>query len=96
MVGPSWKSEVSLGNILTALTLVVTLAVTWGIVTNRVDAQEMRLQELTERVRAVDADAQRERVRLTELLTELRTDVRYLRAIVERRSELSPVSPTPQ
>lgn len=94
MAGFNWKPDVSLGNIITIIALVFSMGVAWSAVNSRVDAQEQKLQELADRFDKETVETAKERIRLTELLTEMRTDIRYLRATVERRASVAP-SPTP-
>lgn len=82
----AWRMDFSFGHLLTIITMVSGLFLAWQTIVadtrahataissldKRVTAQEQRFQQL------VDA-SQADRVRQTEILTELRTDIKYLR-----------------
>lgn len=82
----AWRMDFSFGHLLTIITMVGGLFVGWQTIVSdtrahataissldkRVTAQEQRYQQL------VDA-AQADRIRQTEILAELRTDIKYLR-----------------
>jgi hypothetical protein len=80
MAGVIFKPELSLGNGLTILTLLVGIAISWQQVNSRVDFVETAATELKLRVEKLAADRQDDR----NALTEIRTDLRYIRQSLER------------
>lgn len=80
MAGVIFKPELSLGNGLTILTLLVGIAISWQQVNSRVDFVENAAIELKLRVDKLAADRQDDR----NALTEIRTDLRYIRQSLER------------
>ena len=80
MSGITWKAELSLGNALTIVTLIVGIAMGWQSVNSRVDVVETTATELKLRVDKLAADRQDDR----NALTEIRTDLRYIRQSLER------------
>lgn len=77
----------SLGNVLTIITLILSLAGTWVVLSSdvaknsaRLDALQMQVQEAKDAAKE-QANSQIEAV---ELMTQMRTDIRYLRQAVER------------
>lgn len=88
----NWKPDLSLGNVLTILTTVITLVTAWTALQARVEAQDLRAATLEKRMAKIEeedrkqnAEAQADRVKVTEILSELRTDIRYLRLTFERK-----------
>ncbi len=80
MAAITWKPDLSLGNILTILTLIVGIAMGWQSVNSRVDVVENAATELKLRVEKLAADRQDDR----NAMTEIRTDLRYIRQSLER------------
>lgn len=86
-----WKFDVSLGNMISVATIIVSITAGWVALQSQSEAQADRLTKLETRVSGAEnraelsaREAQTERVRLTEILSELRTDIRYLRRAVEQ------------
>lgn len=86
----SWQPEISLGNMISVITTIVFITTTWVTLQSDVKAQSSRIDKIEARVaKGEDDDKQRdvvlstERLRQTEILAEMRADLRYLRAAVE-------------
>lgn len=75
--------EVSLSNIIALATILVALAVGWQTLASDVAASNRRIDKNDKQLEVIAT----ERIRQTEILTELRADVRYLR---ERIGQLRP------
>ena len=82
----NWKPDFSFGNILTIATLDIGLVIGWQTLVGEVKANTEDISALDERVtdqekrfNAWVQNEQLERIRQTEILTELRTDLKYLR-----------------
>lgn len=76
----TWKPDLSLGNILTILTLIVGIAMGWQSVNSRVDTVEATAVELKQKVDKLSSDRQDDR----NAMTEIRADLRYIRQSLER------------
>lgn len=82
----TWRMDFSFGHLLTIITMVSGLFLGWQTLVTEVQAHTNALASLDKRVTAqeqryqqlVDA-AQADRIRQTEILAELRTDIKYLR-----------------
>lgn len=88
-----WKWDLSIGQVITVVSVVFTIGAGWSTVNARVDAHEHRLNALTKQADELKSsdDARRledtrERVAIARALTELQTDVRLLRQAFERRT----------
>ncbi len=87
----NWKLDLSLGNVITVITMLVAIITTWTALQARVEAQDLQTKLLETRIFKVEedtkhqlADTQDDRLRVTETLTEMRTDIRYLRSMLEQ------------
>lgn len=82
-----WKPEISLGNVGSLLATVVVIVAGWTTIENKVATDAEKITKLENRVSAAEArnDLQdqnfsTDRLRQTEILTEMKTDLRYLRS----------------
>lgn len=90
----AWRMDFSVGNLLTMLTMVGGLIIGWQTIvtdvranTNEIDLIDARLTKQENRFQQWIDSAQSERVRQTEILAELRTDLKYLRQAISDMSE---------
>ena len=89
---PEWIDlKISLGNILTIGSVIIGLTVGWqtlasGVQTNATDIQKLdtRVNDQNGRLDKLMSELQTNRVNETALLTELRTDMRYLREAIDQ------------
>jgi hypothetical protein len=86
-----WKTDLSLGNVLTMATIVVGLAIGWQTIVGNVNAASGEVRRLDQRMDQFEGrfntlldTLARERVSQTQILTELSADLRYLRQSVEK------------
>lgn len=92
MSTPDWIDfKISLGNILTIGSVVVGLTIGWqtlasGVQTNAMDIAKLdsRVSFQAERLDKILTELQAYRLSETTLLTELRTDMRYLREAIDQ------------
>ena len=85
-----WRPEISFGQVITLATMLIGAAIAWQTIVLRVEANAKDIASLSVRVdkqevvvqRAL-AEAQADRLSQTEILTELRTDIRYLRSAID-------------
>jgi hypothetical protein len=84
----NWRMDFSFGNVLTIVTLLVGLVVGWQTLASTVEAHTATLDSLDTRLKQEETkfqqllDAvQQDRVRQTEILTEVRTDIKYIREL---------------
>ena len=92
MTVPPWIDvKISLGNILTIGSVIVGLSIGWqtlasGVQTNASDILKLdaRVNKQDERVERLIVELQAYRLSETTLLTELRTDMRYLREAIDQ------------
>lgn len=90
MNAPKLDTRISVGNIITIITMTVGLLLGYQTTVSRVDANarglsdvQQRQELLTTRLdRLIDA-VNTERVNQTQLLTEMRVDIRYLRQAMD-------------
>lgn len=90
MSGFTWKPDISVGNLITIATMLFMVGVGWSAMNGRVDSQQRRLDELAARVEQDADESAKERLRVTELLTEMRADIRYLRERANAQQSNSP------
>ena len=89
---PEWIDlKISLGNILTIGSVVIGLTIGWqtlasGVQTNAADIQKLdtRVSDQGDRLDTLMTELQTNRINETALLTELRTDMRYLREAIDQ------------
>ena len=89
---PEWIDlKISLGNILTIGSVVIGLTIGWqtlasGVQTNAADIQKLdtRVNDQGDRLDTLMTELQTNRINETALLTELRTDMRYLREAIDQ------------
>ncbi len=89
---PEWIDlKISLGNILTIGSVVIGLTIGWqtlasGVQTNATDIQKLdtRVNDQGDRLDTLMTELQTNRINETALLTELRTDMRYLREAIDQ------------
>lgn len=89
---PEWIDlKISLGNILTIGSVIVGLTIGWqtlasGVQTNATDIQKLdtRVNDQGDRLDTLMTELQTNRINETALLTELRTDMRYLREAIDQ------------
>ena len=89
---PDWIDlKISLGNILTIGSVIVGLTIGWqtlalGVQSNANDIQKLdtRLNDQGDRLDTLMTELQTNRINETALLTELRTDMRYLREAIDQ------------
>lgn len=86
----NWQPEISLGNLVSVATTIVVLTAGWTALQSDVKAQTSRIDKLEARLldnenadRGRDVAVAGDRLRQTEILAEMRADLRYLRAAVE-------------
>lgn len=92
MTVPPWIDvKISLGNILTIGSVIIGLSIGWqtlasGVQTNASDILKLdaRVNKQDERVERLIVELQAYRLSETTLLTELRTDMRYLREAIDQ------------
>lgn len=92
MTRPDWIDfKISLGNILTIGSVVIGLTIGWqtlasGVQTNASDIQKLdaRVNKQDDRIERLIVELQAYRLSETTLLTELRTDMRYLREAIDQ------------
>lgn len=89
-----WSSQLSLGNILTIVTMLLALATGWQAMKSEVLAQVGRLDRAEARIAAVEqtqrqaaADLADQRLQLAQTLADIRADLRVIRADLERWSQ---------
>lgn len=95
----TWRMDFSFGHLLTIVTMVSGLFVGWQTIVSDVRANASTIQSLDKRLTTQEARsqqladaAQTDRIRQTEILAELRTDIKYLRQTL---TALSGERPTP-
>jgi len=83
--------KISLGNILTIGSVIIGLTIGWqtlssGVQTNANDIQKLdtRVNDQGDRLDTLMTELQTNRINETALLTELRTDMRYLREAIDQ------------
>ena len=89
---PEWIDlKISLGNILTIGSVVIGLTIGWqtlasGVQTNAADIQKLdtKVADQGDRLDTLMTELQTNRINETALLTELRTDMRYLREAIDQ------------
>jgi uncharacterized phage infection (PIP) family protein YhgE len=89
---PEWIDlKISLGNILTIGSVIIGLTIGWqtlasGVQTNATDIQKLdtRVNDQGDRLDTLMTELQTNRINETALLTELRTDMRYLREAIDQ------------
>jgi uncharacterized phage infection (PIP) family protein YhgE len=89
---PEWIDlKISIGNILTIGSVIIGLTIGWqtlasGVQTNANDIQKLdtRVNDQGDRLDTLMTELQTNRVNETALLTELRTDMRYLREAIDQ------------
>lgn len=89
---PEWIDlKISLGNILTIGSVIVGLTIGWqtlaaGVQSNSNDIQKLdtRVNDQGDRLDTLMTELQTNRINETALLTELRTDMRYLREAIDQ------------
>ena len=89
---PEWIDlKISLGNILTIGSVIIGLTIGWqtlasGVQTNAADIQKLdtRVNDQGDRLDTLMTELQTNRINETALLTELRTDMRYLREAIDQ------------
>jgi TolA-binding protein len=89
---PEWIDlKISLGNILTIGSVIVGLTIGWqtlasGVQSNANDIQKLdtRVNNQNDRLDRTITELQTNRINETALLTELRTDMRYLREAIDQ------------
>jgi uncharacterized phage infection (PIP) family protein YhgE len=89
---PEWIDlKISLGNILTIGSVIIGLTIGWqtlasGVQTNATDIQKLdtRVSDQGDRLDTLMTELQTNRINETALLTELRTDMRYLREAIDQ------------
>jgi uncharacterized phage infection (PIP) family protein YhgE len=89
---PEWIDlKISIGNILTIGSVIIGLTIGWqtlasGVQTNATDIQKLdtRVNDQNGRLDKLMSELQTNRVNETALLTELRTDMRYLREAIDQ------------
>lgn len=87
MTAPKWLDpKISMGNLLSILTVIVGLTGGYFTIVGNVSANSVEIQRQDRRIVAVEAkvdkliaELQSDRLTQTTILTELRSDVRYLR-----------------
>jgi TolA-binding protein len=92
---PQWIDlKISIGNILTIGSVIIGLTIGWqtlaaGVQTNASDILKLdgKVNDQGDRMDKMMTDLQTNRINETALLTELRTDMRYLREAVEKLSK---------
>lgn len=92
MTKPEWIDfKISVGNILTIGSVVIGLTIGWqtlasGVQTNAADILKLdaRVSKQDERLERLIVELQAYRLSETTLLTELRTDMRYLREAIDQ------------
>lgn len=85
-----FRPDLSFGNIITIVTVIVGLTVGWQVMAADVRSNRANIDTLDLRVTATERRLSdtldrmsEERVQMTQILTELRADVRYLRLAVD-------------
>lgn len=89
---PEWIDlKISLGNIMTIGSVIIGLTIGWqtlasGVQINATDIQKLdvRVNDQGGRLDKLMAELQTNRINETALLTELRTDMRYLREAIDQ------------
>jgi hypothetical protein len=89
---PEWIDlKISLGNILTIGSVIIGLTIGWqtlasGVQTNATDIQKLdiKVADQGDRLDTLMTELQTNRINETALLTELRTDMRYLREAIDQ------------
>ena len=89
---PEWIDlKISLGNILTIGSVIIGLTIGWqtlaaGVQSNTNDIQKLdtRVNDQGDRLDTLMTELQTNRINETALLTELRTDMRYLREAIDQ------------
>jgi uncharacterized phage infection (PIP) family protein YhgE len=89
---PEWIDlKISLGNILTIGSVIIGLTIGWqtlasGVQTNATDIQKLdtKVNDQGDRLDTLMTELQTNRINETALLTELRTDMRYLREAIDQ------------
>jgi uncharacterized phage infection (PIP) family protein YhgE len=89
---PEWIDlKISIGNILTIGSVIIGLTIGWqtlasGVQTNATDIQKLdtRVNDQGDRIDTLMSELQTNRINETALLTELRTDMRYLREAIDQ------------
>lgn len=87
----TWVPEISLGHVITVAVTLVSLATAWQSLSSRVEAHTTEIVSIKSRLDKHDKDlaetkdvAAQDRLEQTKILTELRTDLRYLRQMIEK------------
>ncbi len=85
IAGITWKPDLSIGNVFTIMTVIVGIAMGWQSVNSRVDAVEKAASDLKTKVEQLSNDRQNDR----NAMTEIRSDLRYIRETLNRLEELN-------
>ena len=96
---PQLRLDISLGNILTILTMVIAAALGWQQLASALELHATRIDKLEMRIGVVSAETQAlaktrsdDKLEVTSVLVELRTDIRYMRAQLDALTRLVPPS----
>lgn len=89
--GTKLSKEISLGNLLSMLTMIVGLAIGWQTIVSTTTANATAISKLDQRLTKAEEKVDNtlttiagDRVELTKALTELQADLRYLRQAVDK------------
>lgn len=96
MSSVKFSPEISLGGVVTILTLLVSIAAGWTVLSATVEANANRIVALERRADAVETAVSNQReqalqvqIDLARTLTELQSDMRYLRRSVDHLTQQS-------
>ena len=88
-----FNTEVSITGLITILTLIVSLAGGWALLSTNVKSNADRIAALELRTSKAADDDRTAQLELVKTLTELQTDVRYLRQAVDTFTKQQGVQP---
>lgn len=90
MPNVSFDYKISLGNVISVATIVIGLTVGWQTLASETDTNTRDIIQVNKRIDAIDAslqgvirEVQADRLSQTRILTELASDMRYLRTAVD-------------
>jgi peptidoglycan hydrolase CwlO-like protein len=96
----NFRPDLSFGNIITIVTMIVGLTIGWQVMASDVKENRTDLTKLESRVTNTETkleklvnDASEQRVQLTTVLTELRADMRYLRQSMDELKQAEGKTP---
>lgn len=83
-VRPVFRPDLSLGNLITIVTVIIGLVTTWTAMAARLTQVEKDTTALTAKVEKQAVDTANDKLLYTRVLAEIQTDMRYIRGQLDR------------